>query len=168
MIRWVFALSVASCVLALAAAAQPTEETDPCAGRGTAIAIDTRRHQLYLCRDGAAVADYQVSIGKGGTPKRRLGDNKTPIGTYRLGTDRRSQTYKLFIPVGYPTAEQKRKGYTGKAIGIHGPKRKRAWAGALNTWFDWTQGCIAVGRDSEIEEIVAWARKQRPAFVHLY
>ena len=35
---------------------------------------------------------------------------------------------------------------------IHGMKNGFGWLGQLNTWFDWTKGCIAV-TDTEIEEI---------------
>jgi murein L,D-transpeptidase YafK len=155
------------CVLAAPAAAQERTAANPCAGRGTAIHIDTRAHQLRLCKADRAVAQHAVSIGKKGTPKRRLGDNKTPTGTYRLGKPRPSRTYKIFLPVGYPTAKQKRQGYTGKLIGIHGPKRVFAWARRFNTLLDWTQGCIAVGSNEEIETIVDWVREEKPTYVHI-
>ena len=93
--------------------------------------------------------------------KTNKGDKKTPIGKYALGKPRPSKKYGTFIPIGYPNAEDKKKGYTGSAIGIHGPKRGFTWARSLNTMFDWTLGCIAVGTDSEVEEISAWIKKYR-------
>jgi len=155
------------CALSAFASAQEHRAANPCTGRGTSVHIDSQAHTLRLCKGDSVVAEHAVSIGRAGTPKRRLGDNKTPTGSYRLGKPRNSKAYKLFIPVGYPTAAQKRQGYSGKLIGIHGPKRSFAWAGALNTVVDWTQGCIAVGRDREIEIIVAWVRKEKPARVHI-
>ena len=47
-------------------------------------------------------------------------------------------------------------GYTGSAIGIHGPSRIFARAGWMNTVADWTEGCIAVASDEAIDEIAAW------------
>jgi murein L,D-transpeptidase YafK len=155
------------CALASAADAQERAARSPCAGLGTSIHIDTKAHELRLCRANAAVAVHPVAIGKGGTPKRRQGDNKTPLGTYALGKPRPSKIYKTFIPIGYPTAEQGKKGYTGSHIGIHGPKRFLTWLGKLNALFDWTQGCVAVASDAEIDSIVAWVRKRAPAAVHI-
>lgn len=141
------------------------EPNTACPGQATIIHVDTRTHRLRLCENGRTVADYRVAIGSAGTPKRKQGDKKTPTGRYRLGKLRPSARYRSFIPIGYPTAEQSRQGYTGSLIGIHGPKRAFAWAGKWSTYVDWTQGCIAVGRDADIDEITAWLGKARPEFV---
>lgn len=166
--RCTASLVAVGCLLGASAAGQSPARGQPCAGNGTSISIDTRARKLYLCEQGSLRGEHRISIGKGGTAKRRRGDHKTPIGTFPLGKPRASKAYKLFIPIGYPTAAQRKQGFTGGAIGIHGPKRELAWAGALSSLVDWTQGCIAVGRDQEIARIAAWVRKQRPALVRIY
>jgi murein L,D-transpeptidase YafK len=129
------------------------------------IRLDNRT--LHLCEAGLAVAEYRVAIGRGGIGKRKEGDNKTPIGEYKLGEPRGSSRFGVFIPIGYPTAAQRRNGYTGSAIGIHGPSRSFAWAGWVNTAADWTEGCIAVVSDKQIREIAAWVRDNDPSVVSL-
>jgi murein L,D-transpeptidase YafK len=140
---------------------------DPCRSRGVAVVVLLAEHSLLLCSDGKSEKDYAVSLGKAGVGKTSGGDNKTPVGSYHLGVPRASGRFGIFIPVGYPTEEQKRKGYTGQAIGIHGPDRHFTWAGWLNTMIDWTQGCVAVKSDESIGEIAAWVKKRKPRLVHL-
>ncbi len=40
--------------------------------------------------------------------------------------------------------------------------RKVRWLGHWANWFDTTDGCVGVGTDEELEEIVSWVRKHRP------
>ena len=140
---------------------------EPCAERPTSIEVRTTDRTLTLCERGAPVARFAIALGVGGIGKRRRGDNKTPLGTYALGSPRRSQDFGTFIPVGYPTAAQARAGFTGSAVGIHGPARPFVHAGRLNTMTDWTAGCIAVGSDEEIERVAAWLRQRPTTRVHI-
>jgi murein L,D-transpeptidase YafK len=140
---------------------------DPCVGRGTSIVVEVGRERLWLCEKNRAVHDYPVALGSGGSGKSAQGDKKTPLGTYALAQPRPSKEFGTFIPIGYPTEEQRRHGATGGDVGIHGPKRSFAWAGPANTWVDWTRGCVAVATDEAIGEIAAWVRRERPASVHL-
>jgi L,D-peptidoglycan transpeptidase YkuD (ErfK/YbiS/YcfS/YnhG family) len=129
-----------------------------CHGRGSSIVIDVDAHTLRLCDQDRAVRMHRVALGRGGVDKKERGDRKTPLGVYTLGAPRVSTRFGTFIPVGYPTAEQKKEGYTGSAIGIHGPDRRFRWLGRLTTWVDWTAGCIAVGRDEDIENVARWIK----------
>lgn len=142
-------------------------ERDPCEKRGTSVLVDTVAHELRLCRQGRSTRTFPVAIGSGGTGKRRRGDAKTPLGTYPLGTPRASKRFGTFIPIAYPTPAQRQAGHTGGDVGVHGPARAFAWAGALNNQFDWTQGCIAVASDTEIAELAAWVRKVGAREIHL-
>ncbi|MFC1611768.1 murein L,D-transpeptidase family protein [Myxococcota bacterium] len=164
--KLVFALAATACC----AHAQGTPDdsaTDACAGRATSVLIDLDEHTLWLCETGQVAGEYSVSLGKGGVGKQIRGDNKTPVGTYSLGAPRPSKKFGIFIPVGYPTAAQKKAGFSGSAIGIHGPDRSFTWAGTLNTLIDWTQGCIAVKSDEAIGTIAAWVNQENPELVHL-
>jgi L,D-peptidoglycan transpeptidase YkuD (ErfK/YbiS/YcfS/YnhG family) len=159
------ASNLASLVLALAATvAAPclsrATSSDACRDRGLSVLVDTQLHRLWLCEDGALVNEFAVALGRGGTGKREEGDRKTPLGSYPLGTPRESARFHTFIPIGYPTEEQRQQGLTGSNLGIHGPDRKPRW-------LDWTLGCVAVGSDAAIDEIAAWVRLKQPAMIEL-
>ena len=132
----------------------------PCEGLDRAVAVDTARRSLSTCRQGRVEEEFHVALGSGGTGKRRQGDAKVPLGDYPLGPPRGSRHFHTFIPVGYPTPAQRRAGYTGSAVGVHGPAR--GWEGMpsrVNTAADWTLGCIAVGSDEEITRLANWVRR---------
>lgn len=139
-----------------------------CAGRRNAIVIDADAHRLLLCRDEKPEREFAVSLGKGGLDKRVTGDNRTPLGAFSLGAPRPSQDFHLFIPVGYPTAQQAAAGFTGGDIGIHGPKKGWRWLGRLLDVRDWTRGCIAVNRTQDIEAIAAWVSLHHTARVEIF
>jgi len=130
----------------------------PCNGRDKKILVLTGSRELFLCEGAKALHRYAVSLGTGGTGKTAEGDEKTPLGEYRLGTPRPSPSFGTFIPVAYPTLDQRRQGYNGGQIGIHGPTRATKFLGKLNTIPNWTQGCIAVGTDEEINAISQWVK----------
>jgi murein L,D-transpeptidase YafK len=131
----------------------------PCSGKGTAVYVDATERRLWLCKSGAPVMSMPVALGRGGLDKRWEGDGKVPLGAYPLGAPRASKAFHLFIPVGFPTPIQRRQGFNGGAIGIHGPSR--AHSGPLSTGMDWTLGCIAVGTDDEIDRVARWVKESK-------
>jgi len=139
----------------------------PCEDHGTSVVVDLERGRLWLCEDSETVSKYRVALGQGGVGKRIRGDKKTPVGTYSLGNGRASSEYYRFLPVGYPTSQQKTQGYTGSAIGIHGPKSGFERWGRLNSRVNWTHGCIAVATHREIDEIETWVRDHSARKIHL-
>jgi murein L,D-transpeptidase YafK len=148
--------------------ARATEASrDPCATSSTAVVVDARLARLWLCERGHAFKQYAVAVGSGGVGKNAEGDKKTPLGDYSLGRPRGSKEFGIFIPIGYPTDAQRTKGVRGSGIGIHGPKRRFAWAGHANVWLNWTRGCIALATDAEIREIADWVRIHKPRTVHI-
>ena len=136
-----------------------TTPPEPCAGKGTALYVDATQRTLWLCESGKAIEAMPVALGKGGLDKRVAGDAKVPLGTYDLGSPRPSKSFHLFIPVGYPTPTQRRNGFSGGAIGVHGPLR--AYGGPISTGIDWTLGCIAVGTDEEIGRVTDWLKASK-------
>jgi murein L,D-transpeptidase YafK len=132
------------------------DDATACDEAGTAIVVETATRTLHLCERGASVASFPVAIGGNGTGKEKEGDGKTPLGTYRLGAPRASSDYGTFIPIGFPTAAQKRRGVTGGAIGIHGPDRRLQALGRVAVALGWTRGCIALSSDVEMRSIVRW------------
>jgi L,D-peptidoglycan transpeptidase YkuD (ErfK/YbiS/YcfS/YnhG family) len=143
---------------------------DVCRSDETAVVVDTRAHLLHLCAGGAVERSFTVSLGTNGVGKQHQGDNRTPLGSYPLGPPRASQSFHVFVPVGYPTRAQARLGFTGSAIGIHGPPRDVGGLAqlAMMVRSDWTAGCIAVATDEEIDAVAAWIRKHAVKDVRLY
>lgn len=142
-------------------------DQDPCTDQGTSIVALTSTGVLYTCEDSKTVERYDISIGRGGAGKTREGDLKTPVGTYSLGQPKTSERFGIFIPVGYPTKEQRAKGFTGSDVGVHGPERVFACAGALNVSINWTQGCLAVADDRFIVEIADFVRSHANIQIHI-
>jgi murein L,D-transpeptidase YafK len=140
-------------------AAEPT-----CIDRSVHVVVDTESTTMALCKDGKPDKTYTVNIGAGGTGKTQQGDRKTPLGTYALSPPRAStKGFTWFVPVGYPTAAQKKQGFTGSAIGVHGPPDWMPQAIIDVAFFTpWTDGCIMVRTTAEIEEVRAWALEHRP------
>ena len=110
-------------------------------------------------RGGIAGRRVWRSPGARGVGKTAEGDGKTPLGTYPLSEPRPSQRFGVFIPIGYPTAEQRSKGYTGGDVGVHGPHRWVRWLGSLVNTFDSSDGCVGVATDDEINRIAAWMKQ---------
>ena len=132
---------------------------NPCESRGTALYVRTAAHRMYLCEAGETMETLAVALGTGGVNKRREGDAKVPLGEYALAPARASRDYHLFLHVGYPTSRQRQAGFTGSAVGVHGPPR--GFDHPSSTSVDWTLGCIAVGTDAEIERVAAWVRRHK-------
>ncbi len=132
-----------------------------CQETTTEIVVDTGAHHMILCEKGEQRAEYKVALGSGGIGKQREGDAKTPLGVYPLVPGRPSSSFHTFILLGYPTKEQRAKGMTGSAVGVHGPARGFETLGELNVSTDWTLGCIAVSSDASIDFIAAWMKKTK-------
>lgn len=134
----------------------------------TEIRIDKSDHTLELWAGDERVRAYTVALGPGGPgPKQWEGDQKTPVGTYRVST-RIAGLFHRFLVVSYPNeedvrryAELKRRGEVpagrgvGHSIGIHGVG-SRALAG-VHKETDWTLGCIALD-DAEIDEVASMVK----------
>lgn len=114
---------------------------------------------LCICENNRVIQSYRVSLGRNGLGKMHEGDKKTPIGLYELSAPRKSRKFGIFIPIKYPTQQQIIDGFTGKDVGIHGPFKLFGWATFFNAWFNWTQGCIAVGDNKELVSIAKWVNE---------
>jgi murein L,D-transpeptidase YafK len=151
--------------VARTSADEPATAPSPCPEKGDVVTVISRKRELWLCRQGAPVARFQVAMGRGGVDKHRSGDGRTPLGKYTLGSPRPSAQFGLFIPIHYPTPEQAAKGFTGSEVGIHGPPRGLTAPEYPTTEIDWTRGCIATGLDADIAFIADFVRDRRPLLV---
>jgi murein L,D-transpeptidase YafK len=136
-----------------------------CGSPRSEIVVLARDHSLWLCEKGRSIARFRVALGSGGIGKRSRGDRKTPLGSYALGEPRPSTRFGTFIPMDYPTAEQRFQGFTGTDLGIHGPDRRLRRAGRANTRVDWTAGCIALSSDEEVRRVASWAKEKSATLV---
>lgn len=87
--------------------------------------------------------DY-MSIGVGGIDKRRVGDQRTPLGIYfvteQLDTTRMHEKYgAMAFPLDYPNAWDRRLGRSGNGIWVHGVDPNGGTRPPLDT-----DGCIAL------------------------
>lgn len=162
-----FATFVLALVLAIGDAGGEELDLAPaaCPVTGDVVAVFTRKREIWLCRHGSEVGRIPVALGRGGNGKKRTGDHRTPLGAYTFGTPRPSRLYGTFIPIDYPTREQAAKGHSGGALGIHGPPRGQSEPEYPTTAFDWTQGCIATGTDSDVETVAEFVRRYRPTLL---
>ncbi|HHF7345216.1 MULTISPECIES: L,D-transpeptidase family protein [Legionella] len=122
------------------------------------INVHTAKRLLTICKHGSVVKSFDVALGYKGVGKKRAGDNKTPIGLYGLAYPRKSNQFKVFIPILYPTAKQRAAGYTGRDVGIHGPTQSASLFGWLSHLPGATRGCIAVGKNNYIEYVANWVK----------
>jgi murein L,D-transpeptidase YafK len=138
-----------------------------CSGNDTRVVVELEAHRLVLCQAGEAVETFGVRLGHAGVGKTRAGDGKTPVGTYPLGQPRVSKRYGMFIPIGYPTAEQRKQGFTGGSVGVHGPDRRVRWLGRLVNTFDSSDGCVGLAKDEEMDRIAKWLRATKARTIEL-
>jgi hypothetical protein len=149
---------------------------NPCkeiSDRGASIVVVTDSQILVTCESGSPVKQYPVALGRCGVGKTTEGDGKTPVGTYQLANPSESASgFGQFIPVGYPTRAQTREGYSGGAIGIHGPKSlkndgvSRHPLGGARA-FNWTQGCIALDSYDAVNEVSRFVSRHSGLKIHI-
>jgi len=92
-----------------------------------AILVDTARSRLFVFenRDGVPrhVTDFYISVGKNGWEKQREGDQKTPLGAYRIVSSKEKLPDFYgpgAFPISYPNEWDKRLGRNGYGIWLHG------------------------------------------------
>lgn len=135
---------------------------DVCVGRTREILYLASIDSLIGCLSQKVEWANRAMIGSNGLGKRKTGDRKTPVGTYWLGYPRKSLQFGIFIPVGYPNKSDIARGYTGSAIGIHGPIRPFMCLPAKSIEKDWTAGCLAFARDTQIIDVSNWVLANWP------
>lgn len=134
------------------------------------IVVEKAKHTLTLFQAGFPVRTYQIALGKQPTgDKIRIGDNRTPEGTFFIDYKNPQSRFHRSLHISYPdVAHAQRANALGVSPGgdvmIHGLPPQYAAVGAAHREFDWTEGCIAV-TDQEIEEI--WAAVPKGAPIHI-
>lgn len=94
-----------------------------------ALLMESEKSRLYVFRnvDGAPqlVADFYITVGKKGVEKEREGDQRTPLGVYRIDAIVSKERLSDFYGPGafalnFPNEWDKRLGKTGSGIWLHG------------------------------------------------
>ena len=146
------------------------------------ILVDTREKVLSVLEGNSVRRTYrEISIGRAGATLNKIsGDNKTPLGDFRLVRIVPSSTFHRFLGIDYPTVADAERGlraatisheqYTailqaikaraippqetplGGYIGIHGVG---AGDPSVHQNFNWTQGCIAL-TNQQIDDLSKW------------
>lgn len=126
----------------------PAVLIEAAADRAKVVVADTAHSRLYLFdrSDGGwtTSGDWYVSIGRGGTAKRREGDLKTPLGVYFV-TMWVADRYlpELYgagaLGLNYPNEWDRRRKRNGYGIWIHGEPR-----GLKSRPPRWSQGCLTI------------------------
>jgi murein L,D-transpeptidase YafK len=143
------------------------------------IDIDTGRHILYVMDGEHILREFaNISVGRNGVAADRLlGDQKTPLGEYRVLRINRESRFHLFFGFDYPTMDQATSALRagnitsedwqainqahqegreppantplGGYIGIHGVGQGDA---RIHDSYDWTEGCVAVTNE-QVDEL---------------
>jgi murein L,D-transpeptidase YafK len=120
-------------------------------GAKHAILVDTRSFRLYVfaVENGALrrLFDFYVSIGKGGDEKRSEGDEKTPLGLYRVASYLPGESLpdmygRGAFPIDYPNEWDRLQGRTGGGIWIHGTEPDRYSRPPLSSL-----GCVTLSNE---------------------
>ncbi len=91
------------------------------------LVVDTTRSRLFVYANDLGrpryVTDFYISLGLNGVEKRREGDQKTPLGIYRI-TSKRAKLPDFYgasaYPIDYPNDWDKMQGRKGHGIWLHG------------------------------------------------
>lgn len=151
-----------------------------------ALEIDKRSRILLVKHDDRVERRFPIATGKGGVGDKRIrGDNKTPIGTYRITDFNEGSSFELFMELNYPNLKDAFFGLKnhlitrsefdrivdalrtgrrppqntplGGAIGIHGLGEETTERLKVHSVLDWTQGCIALS-NRDINELRHYVR----------
>ncbi len=142
------------------------------------LLISKSEKLLHVVKGERTVRSFKISLGKGGKgTKRRLGDNKTPIGVYKIMDFKSDSKFHFFMQIDYPNLLDAWYGYKnsvitakdfkriafafkgrqkppqntplGGYIGIHGLGETTDERLQIHEAMNWTEGCIAM-TNSEI------------------
>ena len=148
----------------------------------TWIEVDTQELTLTVMRGEVPQVSFQnIAIGSNGvTRDKRQGDERTPLGNFRIADVRDSQRFVTFIAFDYPTADHIHRACSQHAIsrsdcerldaalsvgapapqntalgghlGIHGTGEGDP---VIHASFNWTRGCVALTNE-QLAELLLW------------
>ncbi|MGB1141804.1 MAG: L,D-transpeptidase family protein [Halioglobus sp.] len=151
-------------------------------GVETWLKVDTEALTLTVMRGKSSEATFEnIAIGSNGvTRDKRQGDERTPLGNFRIADVRDSKRFVTFIAFDYPTPGHVRRACAqgdisiadcerldaaltagaptpqntalGGYLGIHGTGEGDA---TIHETFNWTNGCIALTNE-QLAQLLPW------------
>jgi len=114
-----------------------------------ALVVDTSRSRLFVYANDLGrpryVTDFYVSLGLNGAQKRDEGDQKTPVGVYRI-VEKRAKLPDFYgagaFPIDYPNEWDRLNGRKGHGIWLHGTP-SATYSRAPRA----TDGCVVLAND---------------------
>ncbi len=150
----------------------PTSES----ADGVQAVVQKSRRRMYLLREGQPTRCFRIALGSSPEgDKLRMGDGRTPVGTFYVCQKNEDSKYFLFIGLSYPGAEHAARGLDA---GLISEDQNAAILGALAAhktppWYtrlggeigfhgggaswDWTRGCVALD-NADMRELYAALR----------
>jgi murein L,D-transpeptidase YafK len=155
------------------------------AGTARAVQYDlevSKSERVLKVKQGDKVIKvYHIAFGRGGKGnKHEMGDNKTPVGSYRIINFKPDSKFYYFMQLNYPNLTDAWHGYKdrlitarefkliasayrygdvppqdtmlGGYIGIHGLGKVSQEQLDIHSRFNWTEGCIAM-KNEEIRDL---------------
>ena len=149
------------------------------------VLIDIKKMQLEVKKGNKTIAVMEnIAIGRGGAGfKKRIGDDVTPLGTYRIGWVNKKSPFHRFYGFDYPSIANaneallsgllSKKAHTaiinaheqdkvppqntaiGGRIGIHGLGNADEF---IHKTMNWTHGCIALSNE-QVDKLERWIGK---------
>ena len=146
------------------------------------LLIDTRSATLTVLEEGAVIQEFDnIAIGRFGTTRyKKMGDNRTPLGTFRIGWITQDTRYHRFMGIDYPDMQTASRalfddtidfslwervrrdveaGRTpsqqtplGGYLGIHGIGEGEI---EVHRLLNWTNGCVALTNE-QIDRLAEW------------
>ncbi|MGA7801698.1 MAG: L,D-transpeptidase [Gammaproteobacteria bacterium] len=146
------------------------------------LRIDTRTDTLAVIQHGQIVEKLTgIAIGRGGVTRNRLrGDERTPLGQFRIGWINDSSPFHRFYGLDYPNRNYAQRAYRdglisrttferivralrdhsippqntplGGYVGIHGLGHASV---RIHRLFNWTRGCVAL-TNGQIDRLASW------------
>jgi len=116
--------------------------------------VDLSKSRLYLFENANSKNDYPkliashyVTMGKNGSKKQKQGDERTPVGVYKITSYLDDQQLpELYgwgaFPIDYPNAWDKKHNRTGAGIWLHGVPRNTYSRPPRDS-----RGCLAISND---------------------
>lgn len=120
-----------------------------------AFVVDLDQSRLFVFENTTEqpklVADYFISMGRGGPEKEKRGDLRTPLGVYFVQSyippDRLADKYGAgAYPINYPNVWDEFLGRTGDGIWLHGTR-----SGTYNRPPLASEGCVVLPNDDLLE-----------------
>ncbi|MBT8446367.1 MAG: L,D-transpeptidase family protein, partial [Gammaproteobacteria bacterium] len=161
------------CAVAVITAAGGTRADSISTEEGYSLEIHKKERILRVLAGDEVTREFPIASGRGGSgDKFRRGDNRTPVGVYRIVDFNERSRFELFMRLNYPNVKDAfyglknglisrpefdaivaalKQGATppqntplGGAIGIHGIGDVTHEKLRIHDALDWTEGCIAL------------------------